>query len=259
MQMKEKRSPLKDKPLRNPGQSLEAQRDDLVYDKLIAPAMAALLILILAGMEWWSYFYPRKPNPTVYTAMALIFVAYAVVRFLRARPALRALRLAIDGEKAVGQYLELLREQGYKVFHDVLGDGFNIDHVVVGPTGVFSIETKTFSKPTRGEARVAFDGERILVDGQEPDRNPVVQAKAQANWLRDLLGASTGRRFNVRPVVLFPGWYVEQQGSSTRELWVLNPKALPEFLKHEPEVLPPEDAQLAAFHLSRYVREKERA
>lgn len=38
----------------------------------------------------------------------------------------------MEGERAVGQFLEQLREQGFHVFHDVVGTGFNVDHVLVG-------------------------------------------------------------------------------------------------------------------------------
>lgn len=44
--------------------------------------------------------------------------------------------------------------------------------------GIFTVETKTFSKPARGNAKVTFDGENILVNGFRPDRDPVTQARA---------------------------------------------------------------------------------
>lgn len=170
----------------------------------------------------------------------------------KARKRLRALKLGRDGEKAVGQFLDVLREDGYRVFHDVVGNGFNIDHVAIGKAGIFSIETKTFSKPPCKNARVEFDGSRILVAGHSLDRDPVVQAKAQAGWLKDVLKESTGRLFPVKPAILFPGWYVKSSGKS--DVWVLNPKALPAFLKKEPATLSEEDKRLAAYHLSRYLR-----
>jgi hypothetical protein len=37
-----------------------------------------------------------------------------------------------EGEKAVGQYLERLRARGYQVLHDIPGENFNIDHVLIG-------------------------------------------------------------------------------------------------------------------------------
>ncbi|MBI2312882.1 MAG: NERD domain-containing protein [Betaproteobacteria bacterium] len=252
--MEKKRSPLKANPLRNPGQSLDEQRLDLAYDELLTPSAMALMLLLLAAIEWWRYFVPSPPRPILFSLFAVGGLGYAIYKVRRAWPKLRALRQASHGEKIVGQFLESLRERGYRVFHDVAGEGFNLDHVLVGPAGVFTIETKTLSKPARGEAKVFFDGERLLINGLEPDRDPLVQAKAQARWLGDLLADSTGRRFRIWPVVLFPGWYVDEPHGLKRELWVLNPKALPAFLDHEAKVLEPEDVQLASFHLSRFIR-----
>ena len=39
-----------------------------------------------------------------------------------------------------------------------------------------------------------------------------------------------------------------------RDVWVLNPKALPAFLESQPDCLTPEDLSLAAYHLSRHVK-----
>ncbi len=86
----------------------------------------------------------------------------------------------------------------------------------------------------------------------------MVQALAQAGWLRELLFESTGKRMPVRPVVLFPGWFVEQGPGATRQIWVLEPKALPAFLGNAPPVLSPEDVALASTHLSRMIRAQER-
>jgi Nuclease-related domain len=80
-----------------------------------------------------------------------------------------------------------LRELGYKVFHDVVGGDFNLDHVLIGPAGVFTVETKTHSKRI-GDARVTFEGETIRGGGFEPDRDPLVQPKG--SQVQELLGRS---------------------------------------------------------------------
>ena len=92
------------------------------------------------------------------------------------------------------------------------------------------------------------------MDGVKLDRDPVAQARGQARWLQDLIEQGTGRKFAVRPVILFPGWFVEQKPGTSRATWVLEPKALPTFLGNEPQVLYPEDVKLAGFHLSRFIR-----
>lgn len=256
--MTETRSPLKDKPLRNPGQSVREQRLAIVFDKLMAPMFVAIMLVVWAGMDLLRYFFPSKPNPWVSVVCALFALAYMVWQFRQYWPKVSMLKLAEDGEKAVGQLLENLRSAGYAVFHDLVGSDFNVDHVLIGPAGLFTIETKTWNKPGKGSPTITFDGEVLLAAGYEPDRNPVIQAKAQASWLQRLLAESTGKTLPVRPVVLFPGWFIDDSRASRKDLWVLEPKALSGFLAKEPSIVAPEDVKLASYHLSRFIREQEK-
>lgn len=257
--MQDTRSPLKDKPLRNPGQSVREERMDIVFDKLLPSLMACTLLGTMAMLEWLRYFYPAKLQPWVATTIAVSALGYTLWQVRKYWPKIMALKLAEDGEKAVGQFLEGLRESGCQVFHDVVGVGFNVDHVVIGPYGIFTIETKTWKKPRRGSPQITFDGERLMVGGLAPERDPVIQAKAQAGWLRQLLLESTGKPFTVRPVILFPGWFINATPESRRNVWVLEPKAFRAFLEQEKTQIAPEDVKLAAFHLSRFIRHHERA
>jgi len=253
-----KRSPIKDKPLRTPGQSLEEERRAIWDDKVEPWVLSALFLLLLVAWEWLRYFHPLPTTPWVVTVCAIALMGFAAWRFLRLLPTIRQLRQGAEGEKAVGQFLERLRGEGYQVFHDIVADGFNIDHVLIGPAGVFTVETKTWSKPMRGDARVSYDGTTLLVAGWAPDRNPVVAAKSQARWLKALLADTTGRQLPVRPVVVVPGWYVEATPGSQREVWVMEPKGLPAFLGAEDARLEAADVKLAAFHLGRFIRSVER-
>ena len=51
-----------------------------------------------------------------------------------------------QGERLVGETINWLMKDGFDVFHDYPidpnGKSGNIDHIVVGPNGVFAIETK---------------------------------------------------------------------------------------------------------------------
>lgn len=146
-------------------------------------------------------------------------------------------------------------ESGAKVLHDIPGIGFNIDHVLIHKNGIFVIETKTLSKPDRGEAKLVYDGTAVSKRGLQPDRNPVQQARAAKQWLIQLLKESTGRDFPARAVVVYPGWYIEPTvEAKASDVWVLNPKALPSFIKHSAPQNTCEDVNLCAFHLKRYVR-----
>ncbi len=251
------RSPIKRSPLRTPGQSVQSRLQDVLLDGVLAPWLVALLLAVVALLEGVRAWFNSPPTPWLMGFMAFAAVAYAVWRTRKALKVAASLRLARDGEVAIGQYLEDLRRSGFSVFHDVQGENFNIDHAIVGPKGVFSIETKTWRKPRSPDATITFDGEELRAAGFLPSRDPIIQGKAQASWLASLLEELTGRKVAVRPVVLFPGWYVEQAKGSFKEIWVLNPKALPTFLGNEPDRHAPDEVAMLASHLSRHIRAEE--
>jgi hypothetical protein len=162
--------------------------------------------------------------------------------------------LGRDGEREVGQQLEELRAEGCKIFHDVQGDGFNLDPVAICPQGIFTIETKTWSKKSSDEP-ITFDGNTIFANGYE-NKHPITQSHAQANWLSHLLERSIGKKFKVMPVLVFPGWFVDPESTKhakEKGIWLLNPKALIKFIKNEPPVLSNEEINQTSFHLERYV------
>jgi len=245
-------SPLKAKPLRLPGESVDKEIDRWINDATLGPFFGAGSFCIVALFEWYGYLTHAPRQPIVFTAIAMAALLYAGWRFRVIRKQVLQLRQGRDGERAVGQFLELLREDGAKVFHDIPGENFNLDHVVIAPRGIYAIETKTWSKPS-SNARVVVDGETLTVAGQVPDSNPIEQVTAAARWLENELKRSTGKRFFVRGVVAFPGWFVEQRGPRG-DVWVLEPKALPAFIASAPVMVADSDVALAAYHLSRYVR-----
>jgi hypothetical protein len=249
----EKRSPLKEKPLRLPGASLSEERSRILDDELMPLALAIAFAVAFAVLEWFRTFVPSPPQPLAATLVAVLLIAFLVYRLRGTRARLRSLKLGMEGEQAVGQFLEAHRGADWHIFHDVPGPSFNIDHVVVCPKGVFAVETKTFSKPAKGEAKVTYDGDRVLVNGSKPDRDPVAQARAVRDWIRDLLFDTTAIKYPVRGVVVFPGWWVDSPKTGRRpEIWVLNEKAFVKFVENEP-VVKSEDVALAASRLVNYI------
>ena len=69
------------------------------------------------------------------------------------------------GELLVGRHLETL-SAGWFLTHDVLlgGNAGNLDHVLVGPPGVFVVNTKN-----HGDRAVIIKGTNVWVDGKTQD------------------------------------------------------------------------------------------
>lgn len=249
------RSPLKDKPLHYPGQSLDAEIDRVLSDEVITWIMMVVLVVLYTLLEWLRWAASGRFHPIIFSIAACFVVLIAVWKIRHATKKMKALRLGRDGERAVGQYLEALRETGCRVFHDLTADNFNVDHVIVSPHGIFTVETKTFSKPVGKPATVRVQNGAIVINGNRLSRDLLAQGAAQAKWVKAVLRESTGKDYPVKPVIVFPGWYVEPVSREERlDAWVLNPKALPVFIENEPVALEPHDVMLAAYHLSRYIR-----
>lgn len=246
------RSPLKTKPLRMPGQSLQEEIDRR-YDKAVESIMLMAFVFAMALLEWYRWYFKLPPMPKFYTFLAVLAWLYGMRKIILTRREFKTLKQARDGERYVGQCLEKLRERGYRVLHDIVGNGFNIDHVLIGPTGVYTIETKTISKPVKGPCEVVCEGETVTVNGFTPDRNPIVQARAQASWIKGFLKEVVTEDCLVQPVVLYPGWFVKPQPKDS-DVWVLNPDILPGFLKNEKQALDKRDIQAIEGCLSVYVR-----
>ena len=91
------------------------------------------------------------------------------------------------GERAVGAVLAQLEDEGWKALHDIsLGRG-NVDHVLVGPGGIFTIETKS----NRG---------RLSIDRIEPKM--LKQAYAEKKLLERITG------LEVQPLLVFSQAYL---------------------------------------------------
>lgn len=102
------------------------------------------------------------------------------------------------GEERVAALLAGLPAR-FHVFHDVafcVGAG-GIDHVVVGPTGVFAVETKCWA------GVVTFKEGVVVVNGRLPNRPPLAQARASAYALARFFSERMETAPDCVPVVCF--------------------------------------------------------
>lgn len=253
-----KKSPLKDKPLRHAGQSIDEEINRIIDEDGIPYISTSVLLILIACFEWYRWYLNVPPSPMIFTIMAILFTVFTAYKIFQIRQKLKNLKQGRDGEKAVGQYLESFRSaNGIKVLHDIKGENFNIDHVVVSTKGIYLIETKTHSKPIKGKAEILFDGKKLLFNGADYGDRIIIQVKAEHKWLSELIEELTARKFPIQPVIAFPGWFVKMTNTNNSGIWALNPRGLPTFLNNQQEVMTLEDVQLVSNHLSRYIRSLE--
>ncbi|WP_161788484.1 nuclease-related domain-containing protein [Desulfonatronum thiodismutans] len=168
----------------------------------------------------------------------------------------RNARLGFEGEMAVGQELNQLLANGYHVFHDYPAGKFNIDHVLIGPAGVFAVETKARSKPTTGDAKadakVLYDGKQLKFPGWT-ETEPIQQAKRQAADLSVELSKAVGEPVLAQPVLAIPGWYVER--TTKPDVFIINGKGAHGLFCKLPAVLDASMIQRIAYQVEQKCRD----
>lgn len=129
---------------------------------------------------------------------------------------------------------------------------------MIGPSGVYTVETKTISKRGGPEEQVHWDGKSIRAGNSTLDRDPVTQALAQARTLRKIIADYTGEMVSVQPTVVFPGWLVVNKVGRS-DLWVENPSQLVKRILNAPErPLERRDIRRFTNALYRYQHDEER-
>ena len=205
-------------------------------EKGLAYTVSLGLLVVFVVLEWLRWHLNIPYSPIVYTIIAVPVLWFGADKIWKIINRVKHLKQGRDGEKTVAQYLAKELGKGYYVFHDVVGNNFNLDHVVVCKRGVFVIETKTYSKRTPDE-KIFVKGQKIIINGFRDDKI-LNQARAGSRWLMDLLSEHTRKNIGVKPVVVFPDWFVDSsQRDKGLDVWVLNHKGLPKFIANEPEKL----------------------
>lgn len=109
--------------------------------KLARLGLLAIAIL-LAGMLWAGSQYGFT-NPAFVPAVLFTLGGLGLVH-VWLMPRVDRLDRGAIGEERVGAILDGLADKGWRVIHDVdIGSRGNIDHVLVGPGGILTIETKS--------------------------------------------------------------------------------------------------------------------
>jgi hypothetical protein len=202
-------SPVSGNSLRFAGQSLREEINRLSDFGLIPFLIFSFAFWIVCAVEWTQKFAGEAPDPRFWTVLSLIVTIYGGFQVFRLRPAFRNFRLGESGEQRVAELLDRLRSKGFAAFHDLPNSGLNVDHVVVGPSGIYAIETKTRS----GSGTINYASERELIfGGRINDGRPLRQAQNSARALHRQLKEHLDQACWVKPVLVFCGnWRVQRQ------------------------------------------------
>jgi hypothetical protein len=229
--------PLTKRYLRPPGESLRVKLEEI--DSRVSEL---LLWLITAAAFVGVGVYALLTGSSlilglIVCALPLAVMIYFAVRFEKEAKLRRDHYLGFLGERAVGEELNQLMGHGWSVFHDVPfadnpgANPFNVDHVVVGPGGLFAIETKTRRKRKEsGGHEVVSNGQTLTFPWGSEDFG-VKQAQERAHHLSQWLSKKLQANVRANAILVLPGWYVQRTGRG--DVTVINEGEIPSVFRDE--------------------------
>jgi hypothetical protein len=138
------------------------------------------------------------------------------------------------GEEQVGGLLDGLEGRGWHVIHDAsLGNG-NVDHILIGPAGVFTVETKSHPGPVR-VARI--------------HGATIGQAQAQQRAIARVTG------IEVEPLIVYSRAWIDRPLARRKGVRVLPARMLARYLDRRGATLSSEQVRRAQRSVEAALRE----
>jgi hypothetical protein len=159
--------------------------------------------------------------------LALLVSMFVISRYVL--PLVERRDRGATGEEHVGQLLEELAQRGWLVIHDASFGGGNVDHILLGPSGVFTVETKSHPGPVRVSR----------VHGAT-----LSQAQAQRRAVERVTG------LEVEPLLVFSRAWVDRPMVRRRGVRVVPARMLVGYLTKPRARLSPRDIERARGELA---------
>ncbi len=209
-----------------PADYLLEKASDKTLQMLLGALVLAAVLGIGIGLAIMQQKFGRlSAEVVVATALTFLLVHWLKRRLLAWEDDHQRFRRGARGEVVVAHILSKLSDR-YFVMHNVPTPYADYDHLVIGPAGIFAIETKDW----RG--LVSPDGLGELLLNGTPLAKPVVRHFiAHVMRLRNHVCETTGREHFFQPVFVFTSALLKAKPGDTRNAHCLPEEKLLEYIE----------------------------
>ena len=148
-----------------------------------------------------------------------LFVLYRLMRTIISWHTVRFLR---DANIAIGHQLQRIASTHGRAYHDIPTSAGIVDHVLVGPGGVYAINV--IAKRHLKKASVQLHENELGFSNTEKTVS-IVRVIATTKRLEKEFRKLTGKNIRVRSVIAVPGWDIRDQSGNDHLL--VNERTLP--------------------------------
>lgn len=167
----------------------------LYKSALMAAGGLAIVLILLQAQS----FYPNKTIGFLVTYVLITVLAVLVYKFYKEDDTTSDNYFrGRKGESIILEELKKLPDE-FRVFCDVkIQHPYNIDFLVAGPTGIYTVEVKSHS------GKIGYENGRITINGFVPkEKDFLRQAKGEAGSVADYLKEKMSSDYFVFPALVF--------------------------------------------------------
>lgn len=217
-----------DKRAARHAEGLRRRRPRILALGLIIAFIGAIVIVVVSPL---------------YGAVILVFDVTLILSAFVTPNTITAWQTGAAGEVRTGRMLDPLEAEGFRILHDRKIPGArsaNIDHIVIGPPGVFVVETKSY----KGSLRIR--GDEIFVAGRRKNEW-IDEVNREALAVQKALAAElSGLGLAVQPIICVHRAELPWFKSEVRRVRVVGGKDLVSRLRKAELVLSPADVERLA-------------
>lgn len=207
---------------------------------------------------WYIYLASVQVNlffVSLFSVAMLVLAIRGYFKIKKTRQALKRYRKGLEGERLVGETLNRLSNESTFVFHDIPGNSFNVDHIIVSTRGIFVIETKLFNREICNE--FIYDGSmiyRVMKNGRKfPCPKLLPQMDGGARFIQQEIECRAEIRLPVIKVAILIGAYITYS-ENFKDYWLLNETAFVKVFNQQKEIFDGSVAKLVASHIREMVK-----
>jgi hypothetical protein len=172
----------------------------LVFAMLFVAAYVLQAQQLFAGYPDWQLYLQLG-----FLLLAIGFALYYLCKTIIARWRTQFLR---DANIAIGHQLRQISSGITRIFHDVETSAGVVDHVIIGQSGIYSINV--VAKRARSGATVRMNGNALQFSNSKTEQS-IVGIAARTTRLEKEFHKLLGHKVRVRSVIAVPGWEIGEQ------------------------------------------------